>query len=207
MHNVCAHKQHRRGYLQRPDGTICVQTVGVGEGTALPELEIQLGPRMFLDHSIELKFLDLVCRGVLDAGRSLEFAGILATKIVFNHRIANDHITEKHFLVFRRRWSPSADTNDQSNFYARVADSQTQRDTCCTSLSHPWHVAQDHIVFPDPSIDVCVRIAILLAVVSPEAVIFLVEKRFDSVSLERKGAYDRGRKVVTAFRSHLGQGP
>jgi hypothetical protein len=48
-------------------------------------------------------------------------------------------------------------------------------------------------VFPDPSIDVCVCIAILFAIVFPEVVIVLVEKRFISVSLERKGADDRGR--------------
>jgi hypothetical protein len=53
-----------------------------------------------------------------------------------------------------------------------------------------------------PSIYICIRIASLFAIVFSKPIIGFIEKGFDSFRLERKGADNRDRKLIAAFRSH-----
>lgn len=53
-------------------------------------------------------------------------------------------------------------------------------------------------MLPDPSIDVCICITILFTILFSEAVVFLFEKRLDSVSFERKGTYEIA--IAKSFR-------
>lgn len=53
-----------------------------------------------------------------------------------------------------------------------------------------------------PSIYICIRIASLFAVVFAKPIIGFIEKGFDSFRLEWKGADNRDRKIIAAFRAH-----
>jgi hypothetical protein len=56
------------------------------------------------------------------------------------------------------------------------------------------------------SIDICICITWLFAVVLPQSIVGFIEKAVNSISLERKGADDRDRKVVPVFGAHLSSG-
>lgn len=53
-----------------------------------------------------------------------------------------------------------------------------------------------------PSIYIYIRIVSLFAVVFSKPIIGFIEKGFDSFHLEWKGADNRDRKIITAFRAH-----
>ncbi|KAL4744560.1 hypothetical protein BDW72DRAFT_188253 [Aspergillus terricola var. indicus] len=55
----------------------------------------------------------------------------------------------------------------------------------------------------DPSIDVCIRVAPLFAIIFSKPIIGFFKQGFDRFRLERKGADNRDRKVVAASWSHF----
>jgi hypothetical protein len=55
----------------------------------------------------------------------------------------------------------------------------------------------------NPSIYVCIRVALLFAIVSSKLIIGFVEQGFNRFCLEWQGADDRDRKVIAACQSHF----
>jgi hypothetical protein len=58
-------------------------------------------------------------------------------------------------------------------------------------------------VLANPSIYVCIRVALLFAIVFSQPIIGFIKQGFDRFRLEREGADNRDRKIVVAARSHF----
>jgi hypothetical protein len=58
-------------------------------------------------------------------------------------------------------------------------------------------------MFANPSINVCIPITRMFVVVSAQAIIEFVKESLDSVGLKGKGADNRDREIIPAFRTHF----
>lgn len=140
---------------------------------------------------------------VLYSRLSLKATRVLPAKVILDHRITDDNVAQEYSLSTRRRWDASAYAHNQDKLDVSIADLQARGNTCCASFAYTGQVAQNNIMLAYASIEIGVWVTWVFAVVLPEAVVGLIEKAVNGISLEREGADDCNRKIIPTFRPHL----